>query len=153
MFGKYKARREAEKTSGEPVLGLSGWGLVAVHGDEGFRADTAILCLLQRFRLGRTSRCDPSSPQALSRPLAPPAAFGCAVATGCGNVESRGLSVRSPLVDCVPQLTAPPPDLQTQLEALLNSVWTAEADWRFDDRLDLSLHTPTPKRRDRINHS
>jgi hypothetical protein len=32
-------------------------------------------------------------------------------------------------------------DLQTQLEALLDSVWRAEADWRFMDRLDMALKT------------
>ena len=31
------------------------------------------------------------------------------------------------------------PDLQTQLEEMLDAVWEAEANWRFDDRLDLSL--------------
>ena len=33
----------------------------------------------------------------------------------------------------------PAPDLATQLEALLDAVWQAEANWRFDDRLDLAL--------------
>ncbi len=31
------------------------------------------------------------------------------------------------------------PDLQTQLEELFDSVWQAEAGWRFDDRIDLAL--------------
>jgi hypothetical protein len=31
------------------------------------------------------------------------------------------------------------PDLQTQLEALLDSVWDSEANWRLDDRIDLAL--------------
>lgn len=31
------------------------------------------------------------------------------------------------------------PDLHSQLEALLDAVWDAEANWRFDDRLDLSV--------------
>ncbi len=31
------------------------------------------------------------------------------------------------------------PDLQSQLEALLDAVWDAEANWRFDDRLDQAL--------------
>jgi hypothetical protein len=31
------------------------------------------------------------------------------------------------------------PDLHSQLEELLNEVWAAEANWRFDDRLDLAL--------------
>lgn len=35
-----------------------------------------------------------------------------------------------------PQPSAP--DLQTQLEAILDAVWTAEANWRLDDRLDLA---------------
>jgi hypothetical protein len=36
------------------------------------------------------------------------------------------------------------PDLQTQLEDLLDSVWDSEANWRLDDRIDLALK----KRRD-----
>ena len=31
------------------------------------------------------------------------------------------------------------PDLQTQLEALLDQVWECEADWRLDDKIDLAL--------------
>jgi hypothetical protein len=31
------------------------------------------------------------------------------------------------------------PDLHSQLEELLDSVWDAEANWRFDDRIDLAL--------------
>ena len=31
------------------------------------------------------------------------------------------------------------PDLQSQLEELLDTVWDAEANWRLDDRIDLSL--------------
>lgn len=31
------------------------------------------------------------------------------------------------------------PDLHTQLEEVLSSVWAAEANWRLDDRIDLSL--------------
>lgn len=30
-------------------------------------------------------------------------------------------------------------DLHSQLEEILNAVWKAEADWRFNDRLDLAL--------------
>jgi hypothetical protein len=30
-------------------------------------------------------------------------------------------------------------DLQSQLEDILDAVWRAEADWRFNDRLDLAL--------------
>jgi hypothetical protein len=30
------------------------------------------------------------------------------------------------------------PDVQTQLETLLDQVWRCEAEWRFDDRLDLA---------------
>jgi hypothetical protein len=36
-----------------------------------------------------------------------------------------------------PQYEAP--DLLTQLEDLLDQVWRSEADWRFNDRLDLAL--------------
>ena len=32
-------------------------------------------------------------------------------------------------------------DLHTQLEELLDAVWAAEANWRFDDRLDMALKT------------
>ena len=41
--------------------------------------------------------------------------------------------------------TLPPtgsPDLETQLESLLDCVWRAEADWRFDDRLAMALRQP-----------
>lgn len=33
----------------------------------------------------------------------------------------------------------PPPDLATQLEAILASVWAAEEDWRLDDRISLAV--------------
>lgn len=33
----------------------------------------------------------------------------------------------------------PVPDLYSQFEALLDAVWLAEANWRFDDRLDQAL--------------
>lgn len=33
------------------------------------------------------------------------------------------------------------PDLQTQMEAMLDAVWKAEADWRFNDRLDMAVKT------------
>jgi hypothetical protein len=36
-------------------------------------------------------------------------------------------------------LPAGAPDLHTQLEAILDAVWKAEADWRFNDRLDMAL--------------
>lgn len=31
-------------------------------------------------------------------------------------------------------------DLQTQLEDLLDCIWKCEANWRFDDRLDVAMH-------------
>ena len=31
------------------------------------------------------------------------------------------------------------PDLQSQLEGLLDAVWLAEENWRFDDRLDQAI--------------
>jgi hypothetical protein len=34
------------------------------------------------------------------------------------------------------------PDLQSQLEALLDQVWRSEAEWRLDDRL--ALHPGQP---------
>jgi hypothetical protein len=30
-------------------------------------------------------------------------------------------------------------DLQTQFEALLHEVWTREAEWRAEDRIDLAV--------------
>jgi hypothetical protein len=33
----------------------------------------------------------------------------------------------------------PAPDLHTQLEELLAAVWGAEANWRFDDLLDVAV--------------
>jgi hypothetical protein len=30
------------------------------------------------------------------------------------------------------------PDVQTRFETLLDQVWRCEAEWRFDDRLDLA---------------
>ncbi len=33
------------------------------------------------------------------------------------------------------------PDLQSQFEGLLDAVWRAEDDWRFNDRLDMALAT------------
>lgn len=32
-------------------------------------------------------------------------------------------------------------DLHSQLEDILDAVWQAEANWRFDDRLDMALKT------------
>ena len=39
-------------------------------------------------------------------------------------------------------VTSSDPDLQSQFEAILDTVWVAEANWRFDDRLDMALRTP-----------
>jgi hypothetical protein len=33
----------------------------------------------------------------------------------------------------------PPPDLQTQLEAVLHAVWAEEDRWRREDRIDLAV--------------
>jgi hypothetical protein len=41
-----------------------------------------------------------------------------------------------------PSLT---PDLQTQLEELLDMVWEGEANWRLDDKIDLSLGKRRPR--------
>lgn len=38
------------------------------------------------------------------------------------------------------------PDLQTQLETLLDTVWMAEKNWGLMDRIDLSLGVLPPKR-------
>ena len=40
-------------------------------------------------------------------------------------------------------------DLGSQFEELLHAVWSAEADWRLDDRIDLAvrLQARTPGRR------
>jgi hypothetical protein len=35
------------------------------------------------------------------------------------------------------------PDVPTQLETLLDQVWRCEAEWRFDDRLDLAARLDT----------
>ena len=37
------------------------------------------------------------------------------------------------------------PDLQSQLEELLDTVWDAEANWRLDDRIDLALGKRRPR--------
>jgi hypothetical protein len=37
------------------------------------------------------------------------------------------------------------PDLQSQLEELLDAVWDAEANWRLDDRIDLALGKRRPR--------
>lgn len=39
-----------------------------------------------------------------------------------------------------------PPDLQSQLESLLDEVWKAEAEWRLDDRIALSLASERPRK-------
>jgi hypothetical protein len=45
------------------------------------------------------------------------------------------------------------PDLHTQLEEFLHQVWLCEADWRFNDRIDLATrHTIAKKRRPRRPH-
>ncbi len=31
------------------------------------------------------------------------------------------------------------PDLNSQFEALLHQIWSSEAEWRFDDRIDLAV--------------
>lgn len=46
-----------------------------------------------------------------------------------------------------PQRHAPAPaaggvDLHSQFEDILDVVWKAEAEWRFDDRLDMALKVP-----------
>jgi hypothetical protein len=38
------------------------------------------------------------------------------------------------------------PDLQTQLESLLDEVWTCEAGWRFEERLKLALSALPPRK-------
>lgn len=45
----------------------------------------------------------------------------------------KGVKKDRPLA---PALAAP--DLQSQLEALLDQVWDSEAEWRFDDRIALA---------------
>ncbi len=39
------------------------------------------------------------------------------------------------------------PDLQSQLEAILDGVWEAEANWSLDDRIDLALGKRRPRPR------
>ena len=43
-----------------------------------------------------------------------------------------------------PRPEAAAPDLQSQLEGLLDMVWEAEANWRLDDRIDLALGQRRP---------
>lgn len=31
------------------------------------------------------------------------------------------------------------PDLDSQFEELLHQIWSSEAEWRFDDRIDLAV--------------
>jgi hypothetical protein len=33
----------------------------------------------------------------------------------------------------------PPPDLQTQLEAVLHAIWAEEERWRREERIDLAV--------------
>lgn len=46
---------------------------------------------------------------------------------------------RRPAVSVAARPASGQTDLQSQFEALLDSVWKAEADWRFNDRLDMAL--------------
>lgn len=39
------------------------------------------------------------------------------------------------------------PDLQTQLESMLDQVWSSEADWRLWDRLDAAVALETFRER------
>jgi hypothetical protein len=34
-----------------------------------------------------------------------------------------------------------PPDLQTQLEAVLHTIWAEEERWRREDRIDLAVRS------------
>jgi hypothetical protein len=45
--------------------------------------------------------------------------------------------------------TADGPDLQTQLESMLDCVWRAEAIWRLEDRISLVLRFERPTLRNR----
>jgi hypothetical protein len=47
--------------------------------------------------------------------------------------------ITPPIEQRLPQVDARVPDLHSQLEALLDAVWAAEENWRFDDRLDLAF--------------
>lgn len=40
---------------------------------------------------------------------------------------------------CDTPAAAEPPDLPSQVEGLLHTVWECERDWRLDDRIDLAL--------------
>ena len=40
-----------------------------------------------------------------------------------------------------------PPDIRTQFEELLDTVWSAERNWRFDDFLDLASQSDRGTRR------
>ena len=45
-------------------------------------------------------------------------------------------AVRSKSADRNRKTRSDQPDLQTQLESLLDQVWRSEADWRLNDRID-----------------
>jgi len=44
------------------------------------------------------------------------------------------------------------PDLQTQLESMLDQVWQSEADWRLWDRLDAAIRFDEVRERRRKRH-
>ena len=44
------------------------------------------------------------------------------------------------------------PDLQTQLESMLDQVWQSEADWRLWDRLDAAIRFDEVRERGRKRH-
>ncbi len=41
------------------------------------------------------------------------------------------------------------PDLQTQLESLLDQVWRCEGSWRLDDRIALAVRVSSTQNRQR----
>jgi hypothetical protein len=55
------------------------------------------------------------------------------------NLKSQGHRAPTPRAS-----VSDAPDLQSQLEALFHTVWEAEDNWQFDDRIDLALGRRRP---------
>lgn len=45
----------------------------------------------------------------------------------------------TPMIARKPRRQSSDPDLQTQLESLLDEVWRCESTWRLDDRIALAV--------------
>jgi hypothetical protein len=56
------------------------------------------------------------------------------------KTKQRAIQNPAESTPAVKRFLAAEPDLHTQLETLLHEVWECEAEWRFDDRIDLALN-------------